>query len=120
MLFPQFSVYMSKSSYNYIDINNILFITVNLKETWNMNSIKIATRNTWLTFKDKLSKDQKIILREAIKELRNKFYLELVCKDTTWLSTSIVSTLLSSISSSILTFHKRQSTLRHFMNSLSH
>lgn len=118
MLFPQFSMYMTKSCYNYVDINNLLFITINLKESWNMNSIKIATRNTWLTFRDKLTEDQKIILREAIKELRNKFYLELMCRDSTWLSTSIVSNLFSSISSSILTFHKRQSTLRHFMNSI--
>lgn len=119
MLFPQFSIFSNKRSFNYIDINNLLIITINLRETWNYATLKNATHNTWITFKDKVSNDQKIILREAIIQLRLKFTSELTKRNSSWLSSSIVNSLLELLSPSILTFHKRKSILDFYSNSLT-
>lgn len=118
MLFPQFSLYDSKKSLTYVDLNNILTLMVNLRQTWNYATFKKDTHKTWMKFKDKLNDEQKIILRNAIVLLRTSFHYKLIEKNTVWLSSEIVLNLLSLTSPSLLSFKKRQSILKSQMYSL--
>lgn len=118
MLFPQFSLYENKKTLSYVDLNNLLLLTINLRETWNYCTLKNATHKTWMNFKDKLSNDQKVILRNAIISLRSNFKEKLIERDTIWLSSKIVSSLLSLTSPSLLSFKKRQVILKKQMYSL--
>lgn len=118
MLFPQFSLYDSKKTLTYVDLNNILIMVVNLRETWNYSAFKKATHRTWMVFKDKLNDEQKIILRNAIVSLRTSMYNELMLKDTIWLSSGIVLSLLSLTSPYLLSFQKRQVILKNQLYSL--
>lgn len=112
MLFPQFAVYQKKKSFNYVEINDLLVITINLKQVWYWDSFKNATHNTWMTFKDKLSTDQKIVFKNAIKKLRELFLNKMNKMNVQWLSVSIVATLLSIITPSIKHYPKRQVILK--------
>jgi len=120
MLFPQFAVYQKKKSLNYVDINNLLVLTINLKQVWYWDSFKNATHNTWMTFKDKLSSDQKIVLRNAITKLRELFINKLQKMNSQWLSVGIVTTLLATVSPSIQYYPKRQVILKQSYNQYHH
>lgn len=117
MLFPQFVVYQNKSKLNYIDINNLLILTIHLKQTWYWESFKRDTHNTWMTFKDKLNSDQKVVFRNAIKKLRELFINKQINLNTGWLSSSVVHSILFNISPSILQYSKRQQILKSDLNS---
>ena len=115
MLFPQFLIYTTKQSLNYVDISNILLLTVNMKNTWNNDSFKKATHQTWMTFKDKLSFEQQIVLREAIISLRLSLYKHLMEQNYYWLSSSIFSSIYNfSISQYVLSFNLRKKTIKSF------
>lgn len=118
MLFPQFTLYDSKKSLTYVDLNNILTLVVNLRQTWNYSAFKKATHRTWMVFKDKLTDEQKIILRNAIVSLRTSLFNELREKNTVWLSSGIVLSLLSLTSPYLLSFQKRQVILKNQLYSL--
>lgn len=117
MLFPQFYTYREKEHLNYVDLKNLLLITINLRQSWNFDTLKNATKRTWDLFSNKLTEDQKIIFRAVIVELRGNFRQKLNEENLYWLSTSKVNTLFSSLTPSLVEYRKRQVILSHHKSS---
>lgn len=113
MLFPQFYIFREKKHLNYVDLKNLLLVTINIRESWNFDALKNATGRTWDLFRNKLTDDQKIIFRTIIVELRREFRRQLDEENLYWLSTSKVNTLFSSLTPSLIEYRKRQVILSH-------
>ena len=108
MLFLNLIIYQNKSKLNYVDLHNILQLTINSRNSWNFNTLKTSTCYICTQFKDKLTEDQYIILRANIVELRKLFKNKLVEEHTTWLSASKTFSLLNFLSPFFLQYPKRQ------------
>lgn len=121
MLFPQFAIYQQRNRFNYVDISNILVLMLNLRQTWNAANLRTDTHNTWMHFKDKLSEDQKIVMRKAITGIRASFNTKANSMNTVWLTSNIMVNLYNINTKPYVTsFHKRQEVIKSFqLNNLA-
>lgn len=59
---------------NYVDIKQIVLITLSLKDSYNKQSILEVTREAWFLFKGKLSFGNQVIFKEMLVNLRKFVY----------------------------------------------
>lgn len=113
-IFAQFAIYKSKDKLNYLELKDILTLSVTVKKTWNYDSFKKASHAAWISYKDKLTYRQKIIFREAIKSLR-KFIYEKKSEGLDWVTSDLLlSYFNSSVVKLITDYNSRQKILRAY------
>lgn len=110
--------YKLKKKFTYEDISLLLVASIANRNTWSLVNLHNASKAIWNTYKDKLSMNHKIILREALKLLYKEFQISLTEHNTSWISNTHLTNIFNSkVDPYIKLASKRKSLIDLYNNS---
>lgn len=116
--FPQFIIYQDKVKFSYPDLNAILLIMINLRNTWNPSTFKVTTKRVWIIYHKRLNLIQKIVFQQAIVQLR-KYVNDTVSQNNfLWLSKEfIVNFFETEVTPNIIDYNHRKRVFKSYVRS---